>query len=58
VDNTVHKTLELESAVLSFYVMLYGRHWSAPFMLAALAGVIHERQGTESCEYNGGEDDC
>jgi hypothetical protein len=50
--------LELELAVLSFYVMLYGRHWSAPFMLAALAGVIHERQGTESCEYNGGEDDC
>jgi hypothetical protein len=47
VDNTVHKTLELESAVLSFYVMLYGRHWSAPFMLAALAGVVHEREGAD-----------
>jgi hypothetical protein len=33
------------STALSFYVMPYGRHWSAPFMLAAFAGVIHERQG-------------
>jgi hypothetical protein len=35
------------SAVLSFYVMAQGRHWGTPFMLGALAGFIHERQGAD-----------
>jgi hypothetical protein len=37
----------LNSAVLSFYVMPYSGHWSTPLMLAALAGVVHDRQGAD-----------
>jgi hypothetical protein len=44
------------STVLSFYVMSYGRHWSAPLMLTALAGIIHERQRTDDQQHNGSED--
>jgi len=45
------------STVLGFYVMPQGRHRSAPLVLAALAGVIHERQGANDqqrkrCEDN------
>jgi len=35
------------STVLGFYMMPYGSHWGAPLMLAALAGVVHERQGAD-----------
>jgi hypothetical protein len=42
VDNAVEQTVGL-LAVIGIYVMVRGRHWSAPFMLTALAGIIHER---------------
>jgi hypothetical protein len=42
--------------MLSWYVMPYGCYWSAPFVLAALAGVIHERQGANDQQDNRGED--
>jgi hypothetical protein len=42
--------------VLGFYVMLYGRHWSAPLMLTAFAGVVHERQGADGEQHNRDED--
>jgi len=32
------------SAVLGFYVMPHSGHWGTPLMLAALAGVVHERR--------------
>jgi hypothetical protein len=54
VGNTVYQFCN--STVLSWYVMLYSRHWSAPLVLAALAGVIHERQGANDQQRNRGED--
>jgi hypothetical protein len=45
------------AAAPSFYVLLYGGHWSAPRMLAALAGVVHHRQRAKSDEHNRKEDD-
>jgi hypothetical protein len=38
------------------YVILYGGHWSAPPMPAALTGVVHDRQGTDNHEHNRNED--
>jgi hypothetical protein len=37
-------------------MMLYGRHWSAPLMLAAFAGAVHERQGANDQQHNRRED--
>jgi hypothetical protein len=42
--------------VIGFYVMLYGGHWSAPFMLAALTGIIHDRQSADGQQHNRSED--
>jgi hypothetical protein len=44
------------SAALGFYMMLYGRHWSAPLVLAALAGIIHDRKSAEGQQHNRDED--
>jgi hypothetical protein len=44
------------STVLSWYVMPYRRHWSAPLVLAALAGIIHNRQSADGRQHNRGED--
>jgi hypothetical protein len=46
----------LNSARPRFYVMPYGGHWSAPLMLAALAGVVHDRQGADGQQHNCGKD--
>jgi hypothetical protein len=40
------------SALPSFYVVRYGGHRSAPRMLAALAGFIHDRQRADGHEHN------
>jgi hypothetical protein len=40
-----------------FYVTPYGRHWNAPSVTAALAGVIHDGQGTDNREHRS-EDNC
>ena len=40
------------------YVMPYGRHWGAPFMLAALAGVIHDCQRADGQEHNRSDHNC
>jgi hypothetical protein len=40
----------------SFYVVPYGGNRSAPRMLAALAGVIHDRQRADGHEHNRDED--
>jgi len=44
-------------AVPSFYVVLCGGHRSAPRMLAALAGVVHDSQRAEGHEHNRDDDD-
>jgi len=46
------------STVLGFYVMPYGGRWSAPLMLAALTGVIHDCQGADADQYNRSDDKC
>jgi hypothetical protein len=46
----------LNSAVASFYVMPYCGHWSTPLMLAALAGVVHDRQCADGQQHNCGKD--
>jgi hypothetical protein len=43
--------------VASFYVMPHCGHWSTPFVLAALAGVVHDRQFAYGQQHNCGEDD-
>jgi hypothetical protein len=40
------------------YVALFGGLCSAPTMAAALAGVIHDRQGTDNREHNRSEYNC
>jgi hypothetical protein len=35
-----------------FYVVPYGGHWSAPLMVAALAGVVHDRQSANDSDRN------
>ena len=47
----------LKSAVPSFYVMPYGGHRSTPLVLAALAGVVHDRQSADQ-QHNCDEDNC
>ena len=44
------------STVFGFYGMPYGRHWSAPGVQSALAGVVHDRQSADY-EHSHGEDD-
>ena len=44
------------SGLPSFYVVPYGGHWSAPRMLAALAGVVHHRQSAYGDKHNRDED--
>jgi len=44
------------SALPGFYVLPYAGHRSAPRMLAALAGVVHDRQRADGDEHNRGED--
>ena len=41
-------------AVPSLYLVLYGRHTSAPRMVATLAGVIHDRKCAENQKRNRG----
>ena len=36
----------------SFYVMVHGGHRSAPRVIAALAGLVHDRQSAADYEYN------
>jgi hypothetical protein len=45
-DKSEVPTSHRNSAVLG-YVMPYSGHRSAPFMLTAFAGVVHERQGAD-----------
>jgi hypothetical protein len=40
------------STAPSFYVVLKAGHRSAPRMLAALAGVVHDRQRADGHEHN------
>jgi hypothetical protein len=40
----------------SFYMVPHGGHRSAPRMLAALAGVVHDRQRSDNHEHNRDED--
>jgi hypothetical protein len=44
------------SALPGFYVLPYAGRRSAPRMLAALAGVVHDRQRADGDEHNRGED--
>jgi hypothetical protein len=44
------------SAVPNFYVVPHAGHWSAPRILAALAGVVHDRQRADGDEHNRDED--
>jgi hypothetical protein len=44
------------SASPSFYVVPYGGHRSAPRVLAALAGGVHDRQRADGDEHNRDED--
>jgi hypothetical protein len=37
---------------LSFRVVPHGGHWSAPRVIAALAGLVHDRQSAADYEYN------
>jgi hypothetical protein len=53
--NSEQISVRRNSAVLG-YVMPYSGHRSAPFMLAAFAGVIHERQGADGQKHDRGED--
>jgi hypothetical protein len=46
------------STVLDFYVMTNDRHWGAPLMLAALAGVIQDCQCADGQEHNRSDDNC
>jgi hypothetical protein len=40
-----------------FYVMSYGRHRSTPLVLAALAGIVHDRQCANGDKRKGDRDD-
>jgi hypothetical protein len=42
-------------AAPSPYVVPYAGHWSAPLMLAALAGIVHDRQSPD--QHRHAEDD-
>jgi len=44
------------SAVPSFCVVVYAGHRSAPRVLAALAGVVHDRQRADGDEHKRDED--
>ena len=46
----------IASAVPGVYLVPYAGHWSAPRMLAALAGVVHDRQRADGDEHNRDED--
>ena len=46
----------LNSAVPRFYVMRYSGHRSTPLVLAALAGVVHDRQRADGDEHKRDED--
>jgi hypothetical protein len=39
-----------------FYVMSYGGHRSAPLMLAALAGIVHDRQRANGSKHEADAD--
>jgi hypothetical protein len=39
-----------------FYVMSYGRHRSTPLMLAALAGIVHDRQRADGSKHESNGD--
>ena len=43
-------------AVPNRYVVSEAGHRSAPAVMAALAGVVHKRQGTAGYDHNRGED--
>jgi hypothetical protein len=44
------------SALSRFYLMPHGGHWSAPRMLAALAGLVHHRERADGDEHNRDKD--
>jgi hypothetical protein len=44
-------TLFINSAALGFHGMAKGGHWSAPGVLLALAGVVHDSQRAEDHEH-------
>ena len=37
---------------LSFTMMVHGGHWGAPRVMAALAGLVHDRQSAADYERN------
>ena len=37
---------------LSFTMMVHGGHWGAPRVMAALAGLVHDRESAADYEHN------